>query len=226
MGNCSAPCLQQKQSINEIDPSVGKESTNRLKNESLTSARVALKRSRRNKSASAAISKVWRRGRNARVSPCDDGGGRNAGCMNTSQGGSNHSSHAKQPSDSSGFSGSTLKTLSSSSIFLNGSFQGENQKSRSPSPFIQPGITQGRLIIVQPCRSMSSTSYVDTSSTECGPCGSATKTPIDEETEAVEPVDICTSTSSLGTWTDDPIDIELDAQSEEESCQVFPYDGI
>ena len=226
MGNCSAACLQQKQSINEIDPSVGKGNTSRSTNESLTSARVALKRSRRNKSASAAISKVWRRGKKTRVSPCDDGGGRNAGCINTSQGGSNHSSHAKQPSDSSGFSESTLKTLSSSSVFLNGSFQAENQKSRSPSPFIQPGITQGRLIIVQPCRSMSSTSYVDTSSTECGPCGSATKMPIDEETEAVEPVDICTSTSSLGTWTDDPIDIELDAQSEEESCQVFPYDGI
>ena len=218
MGNCSAACLHQKQSINEIDPRVGKGSKSRLTNESLTSARVELKRSRRNKSASAAISKVWRRGKKTRVSPCDDG-------MNTSQGGSNHSSHAKQPSDSSGFSESTLKTLSSSSIFLNGSFP-EDQKSRTPSPFIQPGITQGRLIIVQPCRSMSSTSYVDTSSTECGPCGSAPKMPINEETETVEPVDICTSTSSLGTWTDDPIDIELDALSEEESCQVYPYDGI
>ena len=75
MGNCSAACLHQKQSINEIDPRVGKESTSRLTNESLTSARVELKRSRRNKSASAAISKVWRRGKKTRVSPCDDGGG-------------------------------------------------------------------------------------------------------------------------------------------------------
>ena len=245
MGNCFAACLQLKQSITEIPPSGGNESTSRLTNESLqlTSTRVALKRSRKKNSASGTISKVRRRGKRARVSPCDNGCTRNAGCINTSQEGSsarnagcidtsqegsNHLSPPNHPSDRSGSTESILKTLSSSSVYLRGSLLSfdKNRKSRTPSPFIQPGITQGRLIIVQPCRSMSSTSYVDTSSTECGPCGSAPKMPINEETETVEPVDICTSTSSLGTWTDDPIDIELDAQSEEESCQVFPYDGI
>ena len=230
MGNRFAACLQQKQSITEIPPSGGNESTSRLTNESLqlTSTRVALKRSRKNNSASGTISKVRRRGKRARVSPCDNGSARNAGCINTSREGSNHLSPPNHPSDRSGSTESILKTLSSSSVYLRGSLLSfdKNRKSRTPSPFIQPGITQGRLIIVQPCRSMSSTSYVDTSSTECGPCGSAPKMPINEETETVEPVDICTSTSSLGTWTDDPIDIELDALSEEESCQVFPYDGI
>jgi len=231
MGNCFAACLQQKQSINEIPPSGGDESTSRLTNESLqlTSTRVALKRSRKNKSASLTISKVRRRGKKrTRVTPCDNGTARNAGCINTSKEGSNHLSNPNHPSDRSGSTESILKTLSSSSVYLRGSLLSfdKNQKSGTPSPFIQPGITQGRLIIVQPCRSMSSTSYDDTSTTESVACGSAPKMPNKEETETVEPVHICTSTSSLGTWTDDPIDIELDAQSEEESYQVFPYDGI
>ena len=188
MGNCSGVCLHQKQSINEIDPRVGKGSTSRLTNERTRSAEEIAKEQERfsgnlqglapRKENSCVTLRWWRR--------------TNAGCINTLQGGSNHSSHAKQPSDSSGFSESALNTLSSSSIFLNGSFQAENQKSRTPSPFIQAGITQGRLIIVQPCRSMSSTTYVDTSSTECGLCGSAPKMSINEETETVEPVDLST----------------------------------
>ena len=228
MGNCFAACLQQKQSISEIPPIVEEESTSR----SLTSARVAPKRSRRDKSTSATIARVWSRGRRKnRVSPCDSGSAENAGCSNTSQAGSNHSSRASQPSDSSGLSESNVGTLSSSTIFEE-YFSGsccqafdENQKTRTPSPFIQPGITKGRLIIVQPCRSMSSSSYME-SSPENVPCGGSAKMPINEEPEEVESLEISTSSSSIGSWTDDPLDIELDAQSEEESCQVFPFSGI
>ena len=230
MGNCFAACLQQKQSITESPPSVGQESTSRSANESLTSASVALKRLRRNKIASATISRlqVLRDGRNNRVSPCVNGSARNAGRINTSREASNHSWRAGQPSDSSGFSESSLKTLNSSTIYeeyLSGSCQpfDENQRSRTPSPFIQPGITKGRLIIVQPCRSMSSTSYADESSAENVPCGNPVKMFSNEEPEVVESREICTSTSSIGSWTDDPQDIELDLLSEDESCQVFPY---
>ena len=234
MGNCFAACLQQKQSITEIPPSVGGESTSRLTKGSLTSASVALERLRRNKIASATISKVLRSGRNNRVSPCDNGGSaRNAARINTPREGSNHSSRrAGQPSDSSGFSESSLKTLSSRTIYeeyLSGSCQPFDEiqvKSRTPSPFIQPGITKGRLIIVQPCRSMSSTSYAEEISAENVPCGSPAKMFFNEQPKAVESSEICTSTSSIGSWTDDPQDIELDLQSEDESCQVFPYPRI
>ena len=231
MGNCFAACLQQKKSVPEIPPIVGEESTSLTTNQSLKSARVA--RSRRKKSASATIPRVWSRGgRNSRVSPCDNGSAGNAGGINTSQEGSNNSSRTSQPgSDSSGLSESYVETLSSSSIFqeyLSGScsqpFE-ENPKTRTPTPFIQPGVTKGRLIIVQPCRSMSWTSHEETSP-ENVPCVSAAKMPINEESETVQSCETCSSSSSIGTWTDDPVDIELDAQSEEESCQVFPYPGI
>lgn len=230
MGNCFAACLQQKQSIHEILPVVGEESKNLSTNQSLKSARVP--RWRRNKSASATTPSVWSRGgRNNRVSPCDNGSTENAGGINTSREGSNNSSRASQLSDSSSLSESYVGTLSSSTIFeeyLSGSgcqpFD-ENPKTRTPTPFIQPGITKGRLIIVQPCRSMSSTSYEETSPDNV-PCVSAAKMPINEESETVQSCEICTSMSSVGSWTDDPLDIELDEQSEEESCQVFPYPGI
>ena len=230
MGNCFASCLQQKQSVPEIPPVVGEESTSRSTNKSLKSARQALMNSRRNKSTSATISTVLSRGRKNRVSPCDSGSAGNAGCINASQQGSHHSSCASQPSDSSCLSGSYVGTLSSSSIFeeyFSGSCEplDENQKARTPTPFIQPGVTKGRLIIVQPCRSMSSTSYEETS-TENVPCDTPAKIPLTEEPEAVESLRICSSTSSIGSWTDDPLDIELDEQSEEESCQVHPYAGF
>lgn len=230
MGNCFAACLQQKQSIPEIPPILGEESTSLSTNKSLKSARVAPKRSRRNKSASATTSRVWSRRRTNRVSPCDSGSAGDAGCINASQEGSHHSSRASQPSDSSCLSESYVGTLSSSSIFEEyfcGSCEpfDENQETRTPSPFIQPGITKGRLIIVQPCRSMSSTSYEENSPVNV-PCGSPAKIPFNEEPEAVESLEVCSSTSSIGSWTDDPLDIELDEQSEEESCQVFPYAGI
>lgn len=222
MGNCFAACSQRKQSVTEIPSSVGKASTSRFTNESLTSANIALKKLRRNKHASATIPKVWSRGRKNRVSPCNNSSAGNAGCMN----GSNPSSRASQPSDSSDSSVSSLGTLSNSSSYedyLSGRCQSfdENEKTRTPTPFIQPGITMGRLIIVQPCRSVSS-SYVE-NSPENVPCGSSSKMPTNEEPEAVESFEIFTSTSSIGSWTDDPLDIELDELSEEESCQVFPY---
>ena len=230
MGNCFAACSQQKQSVPEIPPIVGEESKNLSKNQSLKSARVP--KLRRNKSASATIPRVWSRGgRNNRVSPCDDGSTGNPGGINTSREGSNNWSRARQPSDSSGSPESYVGTLSSSTIFeeyLSGGccqpFD-ENPKSRTPTPFIQPGITKGRLIIVQPCRSMSSTSYEETSPDNV-PCVSAAKMPINEESETVQSCGICISESSIGSSTDDPLDIELDGQSEEESCQVFPHPGI
>ena len=221
MGNCFAACSQQKQSVTAIPPSVGKASTSRLTKESLTSASTALKKLRRKERASATIPKVWS-GRKNRISPCDNNSAGNTGCII----GSNHSSRGSQPSDSSGLSESSLGTLSSSSSYgdyLSGRCQSfdENDKIRTPTPFIKPGITMGRLIIAQPCRSVSSSNVEN--SPENVPCGSSSKMPTNEEPEAVESLEIVSSTSSIGSWTDDPLDIELDELSEEESCQVFPY---
>ncbi|KAJ7381397.1 hypothetical protein OS493_001531 [Desmophyllum pertusum] len=72
--------------------------------------------------------------------------------------------------------------------------------------------------ILQPCKSFTSSDATDSSTESLSPL----RTPTYPETGAVESLDTCSSTSSVGTWTGDIQDMEFEQMSEDESCQVFP----
>ncbi|KAL9989218.1 hypothetical protein ACROYT_G003742 [Oculina patagonica] len=229
-----ATSSQRKHSVTAITP----ENASLLSSASLKNEGTALKL-QTGERPSAIVPKPWSRRKN-RVSPCNSGSVRNPGFIETPAlpGGSNRSSPASPSSESSGWSVRTLGTLSSNSSteeYSDGSYQSvsDNEKTATPHPQIQPAITAGRLIIVQPCKSFSPSLDESSSTAEVLPCERSSKTLTITEAKADivevffskdESLDICSSTSSFGTWTDDPQDIELDELSEDESCKVFPYD--
>ena len=238
MGNCFAACSQRKRSVTKLTPENRGARTSRFSNVLLKHGGTPPKNFQTDKRFSARIPKIWSRRKN-QVSPCNSGSVGNAKNTGTFQESKNRSSSANQSSDNAEWSESseegTSNSNSSNEDFLSDSYQSvsDNDKSRTPSPIIQlTGVTKGRLIIVQPCKSISSSFVEVASTTELPRLERSSKTPsktgTEREIEQVhiskdESLEICSSTSSFGSWTDVPQNIELDQMSEDESCQVFPY---
>lgn len=236
MGNCFAACSQGRRSVAKLTPENRVTSTSRSLNTLLKRGETPPKNLQSEERSSVRIPKIWSRRKN-RVSPCNSDSVENARNTETLQESANRLSPASQSSDSSECSVSSEDTSSinsSSEELSSDSCQpvSDNEKSRTPSPIIQPGVTKGRLIIVQPCKTMSSSFDEVTSTAELAHVEISSQTPTTTEAEAeIEKVDVSkggsleiySSTSSLGSWTDDPQNIELEQMSEDESCQVFPY---
>ena len=239
MGNCFAACSQGKRNVTKLTPENRGASTSHFSNVLLKHGGTLQKNFPTDKRSSARIPKIWSRRKN-QVSPYNSGSVGDAKNTGTLQESANRSSSANQSSDSSEWyvrsEEGTLNSNSSNEEFLSDSYQSvsDNDKSRTPSPIIQlTGVTKGRLIIVQPCKSISSPFDEMASTAELPRLerSSKIKTETEPEIEQVhiskdESLEICSSTSSFGSWTDVPQNIELDQMSEDESCQVFPYIAV
>ncbi|KAJ7383464.1 hypothetical protein OS493_027625 [Desmophyllum pertusum] len=222
MGNCSTACFSQKQNVSA---KVWKRKASRLANADLNKGAAGTRKSvERSQRSPTRISSILNRRQN-RVSPCDNGRASDSGSIKTLQGSRNLSNPASERLYSTGWSASSMVTASTASYYelrvhSSDSYPpgSDHERPRTPTPLFQPGVTMGRLIIVQPCKSFTSSYAADSSTESLSPL----RTPTYPETEAVDSLDTCSSTSSVGTWTGDIQDMEFEQMSEDESCQVFP----
>ncbi|KAJ7377914.1 hypothetical protein OS493_025809 [Desmophyllum pertusum] len=223
MGNCSTACFSQKQNVSA---KVWKRKASRLANADLNNGAAGTRKSvERSQRLPTRISSILN-GRQNRVSPCNNGRASDSGSTRILQGSRNLSNPASERLYSTGWSASSMVTAStasyyelrvhSSDSYPSGS---DHERPRTPTPLFQPGVTMGRLIIVQPCKSFTSSDATDSSTESLSPL----RTPTYPETGAVESLDTCSSTSSVGTWTGDIQVIELDEMSEDEIVSSFSW---
>ena len=238
MGNCFAGCFQRKESSSAVssDEKLSETSSNesagglstyiKTKNGEATRKKHVVKK----KESSVVTRKAWTRNRN-RVAPCSNGTASGTRRVKTFQG---RKHFPLSVSSSSGSSDSAIISSSSESFetdnnFSYGSESYQESSSRSSysdsvssttyddssshsacsqSVEIKPGVTQGRLIIVQPCRSLSESQ--ESSSTESVHSEYTSRT-----TESASDSSSSSSCSRDKGYSDD--------SSDEEFCKVHPY---
>ena len=227
MGNCFASCFENKESLAESTSTRSSLSTD-IKSEKLETATV--NNIMKKKKLSLVTSKVWNRRKNRVAPACDND---STTSSNKTLQGSTHflypvsgllESSVKSASDiissssrhnSSISSPNRLEEKSSASSYDEFSSQSSysaasnSEVSRSASIKIEPSKTQGRLIIVQPCRSLSTESYESSS---------------ENLRRRVYPItNACSSSESslFGSLSENME--QLDDCSEEEAAQVHPY---
>ena len=212
MGNCFAACSKRKPSVTKVTSKNRSVSTSRFWNALCKRGETPPKNLQCEERSSVRIPKVWSRKKN-RVSPCNSDNVENARNTETPQESANIPSPASQSSDGSGWSvcsEDTSSINSSSEELSSDSCQpvSDSEKSRTPSPIIQPGVTKGRLIIVQPCKTISSSFDEIASTAELARVKVLSQAPTTTEAEAeIEKVDVSkggsveiySSTSSLGS---------------------------
>ncbi|KAJ7381071.1 hypothetical protein OS493_004669 [Desmophyllum pertusum] len=222
MGNCSTACFSQKQNVSA---KVWKRKASRFANADLNNGAAGTRKSvERSQRLPTRISSILN-GRQNRVSPCNNGRASDSGSTRILQGSRNLSNPASERLYSTGWSASSMVTAStasyyelrvhSSDSYPSGS---DHERPRTPTPLFQPGLQWVGLSLYSPARaSLRQTRPIAQPSRSV-----LLRTPTYPETGAVESLDTCSSTSSVGTWTGDIQDMEIEQMSEDESCQVFP----
>ena len=230
MGNCFAGCFQGKESLSAAasDENLSETSSSESAGELSTYKKTKngeiakTKKDRKKKESSVVTRKAWTRNRN-RVAPCSNGNARGTRRVITFQGrkhfplsvssssGSSDSSIISSSSDSFetdsdvSYGSESYEESSSTSSYSESvgstTYDGSSSHSASSQSMeIKPGVTQGRLIIVQPCRSLSESQ--ESSSTE-------------STADSVSDSSSSSSCSREKGYSDD--------SSDEEFCKVHPY---
>lgn len=234
MGNCFANCYQNQASLSATQPNGNvstSSSTKRASGPSSTDKKLQNRETAGVKKVTG-TRRAWNRRRN-RVAPCNNGNIRRNSSGKSLQSSSHFihlvSSSSASSTGSSGNGNSDTCTTSScssesyqenssrgccservdSSYYdscSNSSFSLSGESEESSKPSAKPGVTQGRLIIVQPCCSVSG-SYVSSS---------------DENIykATTQPADLSLDASSLVSCSQNIV--HFDDSSEEESCKVYP----